>query len=121
MSDVIPIASHPRFKEMRRHPRYELPASIRMALDGVPTILPAINISLGGVLVDAAEHDVSSIKVGSVIDVQVFNSSDMAPPVVRTPALVVRHEPHRVALSWTGKDKNVDIELGQLLQSLKSP
>ena len=117
---VIPISSHPRHKEMRGHPRYALQASILLELRGAPAILPAINISLGGVFVGVGRQDVSGLAVGSVIQVQVFDPRDLATSAVPTPALVVRHEPSGVALSWTGKDRTVESQLDALLQSIAS-
>jgi hypothetical protein len=109
----------PRKKENRRHPRYELFASVEITRGDETLILPARNLSLGGVSLAADGNDLSRFAVGAEVSVDVFDLSDETRPPVRAPAVVLRHERGAVALMWRGEDPRVARDLALLLEVLK--
>jgi hypothetical protein len=106
-------------KNTRRHPRFELFASVELH-DGEETVvLPARNLSLGGVSLAADGHDLTRFHVGSIIDVLIFDAVDESTPPVRAPARVQRHDPDSMALMWNATDPHVAELLASLLRKLQ--
>jgi hypothetical protein len=108
-----------KYKVTRRHPRYELFASVELRQDAETVILPARNLSLGGVNVDADGHDLSRFPDGMIIDVLIFDAQDEATQPVRSPARVLRHEKGAMALMWNATDPHVAEQLAALLTKLQ--
>lgn len=106
-------------KEKRRHPRFELYASVELRGAGETLILPARNLSLGGVSLAADGHDLSSFADGRSFEVMIFDAVDEANPPVRAPAKVIRHDADGMALMWTISDPEMSEKLARLLETLK--
>jgi hypothetical protein len=103
---------------LRRHPRFELLASVELHLGDETLILPARNLSLGGIYLGSDGHDLGAFPVGAALEVLVFDAVDEARPAVRAQAVVVRHEQAGMALRWK-TDGAVIRELEVLLEALK--
>jgi hypothetical protein len=95
-------------------------ASVELKAASETMILPARNISLGGVYLAADGHDLSGIAVGSRIDVQVFDALDEGKQPVRLDARVVRCDERGMALQWLSVDALEASELSKLMDSLKT-
>jgi hypothetical protein len=107
-------------KNTRRHPRYELFASVELQQDGEAVVLPARNLSLGGVSLAADGYDLSRFEHGMVIDVLIFDALDETTAPVRSSARVLRHDPNgSMALMWNATDPVVAGALASLLHKLK--
>ena len=106
-------------KNTRRHPRFELFASVELHRGDETVILPARNLSLGGVSLDADGHDLSRFEVGVVIDVLIFDAVDETTPPVRSPARVLRHDETGLALMWNATDPKVADVLATFLRKLQ--
>ncbi len=111
-------APPPPKKDLRKHPRFELFAAVEVKARGETLILPARNISLGGVYLTADGHDLSGFAVGSQVDLMVFNALDERQEAVRLPGQVVRHDKLGMALMWAYSDPKAASELGALLETL---
>lgn len=94
-------------------------ASVQLTAGGETMILPAGNISLGGVYLAADGHDLGGIAVGARIDVQVFDALDETKQPVRLDAQVVRFDERGMALQWLSVDAVEASELGKLMDSLQ--
>lgn len=103
----------------RRHPRYELLASVELHWGDETLILPARNLSLGGIYLGADGHALDTFAIGSELEVLVFDAVDEARPQVRASAEVVRLDQDGMALKW--KSGKGQAELGELLEGLKPP
>jgi hypothetical protein len=107
-------------KEARRHPRFELFASVELQQNQETVVLPARNLSLGGVSLAADGHDLSHFGDGTVIDVLIFDALDENTEPVRASARILRHDPDgSMALMWNATDPKVAGLLATLLQKLK--
>ena len=113
------MASQTPRRNTRRHPRFELFASVELHQDSETVVLPARNLSLGGVLLAGDGHDLSLFAVGTVIDVLIFDALDEHTPAVRASAKVLRHQGDAMALMWNATDPRVAEQLAGLLQKLK--
>jgi len=109
----------PKPKNTRRHPRLELYASVELHAAEQPLVLPARNISLGGVFLSADGHDLSMVEVGTTLEVMVFDALDEKRSALRIAAEVVRRDDDGVALMWAESDPAMAGELGKLLQRLQ--
>jgi hypothetical protein len=122
---VEPVSARPPSPNKRRHPRFELFASVELHKDGETVILPARNLSLGGVSLEADGNDLGRFAVGTVIDVLIFDAVDETTPPVRAPAKVLRHDRiagkgvGSMALMWNATDPKVSELLAALLHKLK--
>lgn len=94
-------------------------ASVELQAGGETIVLPARNISLGGVFLAADGHDLGNLAPATVLDVLVFDALDESNRPVRLHAEVVRRERDGVALMWTSDDPNAAIELARLLDAMK--
>jgi hypothetical protein len=95
-------------------------ASVELEQHGETVILPASNISLGGVFLAADGHDLTELVVGVELEVQVFDALDERKAPVRLRAEVVRHDTGGVALQWTSTDSECALKLAKLLNTMKA-
>ena len=84
-------------------------------------VLPARNISLGGVYLSADGHDLSALAVGVELEVVVFDALDESRRPVRLVGEVVRLEKNGVALMWADSDPDVARNITLLLRRLQLP
>ena len=94
-------------------------ASVELKAESETMILPARNISLGGVYLGADGHDLNGIALGARLDVQVFDALDESKRPVRLEAQVVRVDDKGMALRWLSIDALEAAELSKLLDTLK--
>ncbi len=94
-------------------------ASVQLTAGSETMLLPAGNISQGGVYLAADGHDLSGMTVGARIDVQVFDALDENRAPVRLTAKVVRFDERGMALQWLAVDAQEAAELAKLMDSLK--
>ena len=94
-------------------------ASVELQADGETIVLPARNISLGGVFLSADGHELGSLALGSILEVMVFDALDESHRPVRLRAEVLRLEDDGVALMWTSDESNAALELARLLETMK--
>ncbi len=94
-------------------------ASVELEQHGETVILPALNISLGGVFLAADGHDLSEFDVGAELDVQVFDALDERKAPVRLRAEVLRRAEDGIALQWTSTDSECALKLAKLLNTMK--
>jgi hypothetical protein len=109
----------PPFSVTRQHERFEMYASVELKAESETMILPARNISLGGVYLGADGHDLNGIALGARLDVQVFDALDESKRPVRLEAQVVRVDDKGMALRWLSIDALEAAELSKLLDTLK--
>jgi hypothetical protein len=96
-------------------------ASVELHADEETLVLPARNISLGGVYLSADGHDLGALEVGMEIEVLVFDALDESRRPVRLVGEVVRLEEHGVALMWADSDPDVARNVARLLHRLQHP
>lgn len=94
-------------------------ASVEVKASSETMLLPALNISLGGVYLAADGHDLTGLALGSRLDVQVFDALDEHKQPVRLDAEVVRFDAQGMALKWLSSDARQAAELQRLLDSLQ--
>ncbi|HEX8953684.1 MAG TPA: PilZ domain-containing protein [Polyangia bacterium] len=109
----------PKPKNQRRHPRFELFASVEVHAGDETLVLPARNISLGGVYLSADGHDLGKLDVGLELELLVFDALDETRQPVRLSGEVVRLDGHGVALMWADSDPEVASNVALLLQRLQ--
>jgi hypothetical protein len=109
----------PKPDNQRRHPRYELLASVELHQGDDTLILPARNLSLGGIYLGSDGNDLSRFTVDDVIEVLVFDATDEERPAVRAAAIVVRHDEQGMALKWMESSETF-FALSQLLEAVKN-
>jgi hypothetical protein len=109
----------PPKKNVRRHQRYELFASVELHKGAETLILPARNISLGGVYLARDGNNLRQFAAGEVVEVMLFDASDESRPPVRATAQIVRHDPNGMALTWNTVDPEVAKKLILLLEQLR--
>jgi hypothetical protein len=106
-------------KNTRAHERYELLASVELRDADETVVLPAKNLSRGGIYIGADGNDLKRFAVGTMIELLVFDATREDRPVVRGRAAVVRHDEGGMGLRWID-DPETDAALVQLLKTLKS-
>jgi len=94
-------------------------ASVELRGDAESVILPARNISLGGVYLTADGHDLSAFPVGDELEVLVFDALNEKKAPVRLQARVVRHDGAGMALMWTSTESEAALQLAKLLNSMR--
>jgi hypothetical protein len=109
----------PPKKDTRAHPRYELLATVELRDADETVVLPARNLSRGGIFLASDGNDLSRFTVGSTIELLVFDGSNEERPVVRGRAAVVRHDGAGIGLRWLDNPQT-DAALQKLLAALKS-
>lgn len=103
----------------RAHQRYELLASVELRDADETAVLPAKNLSRGGIYVGSDGNDLRRFAVGSTLELLVFDGEHEDRPVVRGRAAVVRHDASGMGLRWV-ENPETDAALVRLLQALKS-
>ncbi len=93
-------------------------ASVELHQGEETLILPAKNLSLGGIYVGADGNDLSRFPIGTGMDILVFDVTDETRPAVRGGAEVVRHDEGGMAMRWNESDEIVDA-VRTLLQALR--
>ena len=94
-------------------------ASVELHDGAETTVLPAKNLSLGGIYVASDGNDlVDAFGIGHVVEVLVFNAADENHPAVRGKAKVVRFDAEGMALKWE-PDIGVQKHLAKLLDAIK--
>ena len=73
-------------KDARRFPRFELFASVELAHEDTTLVLPARNISLGGIFLSADGNDLTIFPVGEEVEVMLFDALDEGQTAVRAMA-----------------------------------
>jgi hypothetical protein len=88
--------------------------------DGAETaVLPAKNLSLGGIYVSADGNNlIDAFGIGHVVEVLVFDAGDETRPAVKGKAKVVRFDVEGMALKWE-PELNTQKQLAKLLESIK--
>lgn len=109
--------STPTSSEARRHQRYELLASVEIHRGDETLILPARNVSQGGIYLGSDGNDLSGFGVGHVLELLLFDAADESRAPVRGTAYVVRLDPAGMALSWSD-DPAIAANVDRLLRSL---
>jgi hypothetical protein len=94
-------------------------ASVELQREGETVILPARNISLGGVFLTADRHDLTELEVGMSVEVLVFDALNEKNRPVRLAAQVVRRDETGMALMWTSTDSDAALRLAKLLGSMQ--
>jgi len=111
----------PQPKNTRRHPRFDMFASVELHADDETLVLPARNISLGGVYLGADGHDLSMLELGLELEVLVFDALDETRGPVRLVGEVVRLDGQGVALMWADSDPEIARNVARLLHRLQAP
>ncbi|HEY1587694.1 MAG TPA: PilZ domain-containing protein [Polyangia bacterium] len=109
----------PQPKNARRHPRFEMYASVELHAAEETLVLPARNMSLGGVYLSADGHDLTILEMGMELEVLVFDALDEKRRPVRLFGEVVRLDGEGVALMWTDSDPEVARNVARLLHRLQ--
>ena len=94
-------------------------ASVELHAGGDTLVLPARNISLGGIYLAADGHDLEHLAVGAKLEVLVFDALDETRRPVRLEGEVVRLDGEGVALMWSDSDADAALELSRLLDRLQ--
>jgi PilZ domain len=105
-------------KEARQHPRFELFASVELHRAQETLVLPARNISLGGLYLAADGNDLSSLAVGEVVQIMLFDVADEGQPTVRADATIIRKDKEGLGLTWASTDPVIARKLATLLERL---
>jgi hypothetical protein len=106
-------------KSTRRHPRYTLFASVELKKANETLVLAARNISLGGVLLEADDHEIERFPLGGVVDIHLCDAFDPESPAWHAQAQVIRHEHDAMALMWVGDDPDTLHQLDGILRRMK--
>jgi hypothetical protein len=88
--------------DKRRHARYPVHAFVRMQSDSASDalIFPAIDLSLGGILLQVNVGAVFKFRVGVLYQLTLFDPRDQSLAPLKLEARVVRHDPRGVAFEW---------------------
>ena len=81
-------------------------------------ILPARNLSLGGIFLGHDGHDLARLEIGSQVELLVFDATNEEAPPVRARAQVVRHDEGGLGLEWK-RDAETSKQVKALLKSAK--
>jgi hypothetical protein len=109
----------PQPKNTRRHPRFEMYASVELHAANETIVLPARNISLGGVYLSSDGHDLAEFEIGMELEVLVFDALDEKRKPVRVVGEIVRHDGEGLALMWADSDPDIAIRVAKLLDQLQ--
>ena len=94
-------------------------ASVELHAANETIVLPARNISLGGVYLSADGHDLEHFEVGMELEVLVFDALDEQRKPAQLVGEIVRHDGDGLALMWADSDPDVAIRVVQLLDQLQ--
>lgn len=109
----------PKPKNTRRHPRFEIFASVELHAAKETVVLPLRNISLGGAYLSADGHDLAAFDVGMEIEVLVFDVLNEQRKPVTLVGEIVRHDGEGLALMWADSDPDIALRLVQLLDQIQ--
>lgn len=118
----------PPGRDRRRHTRYDIFAQIQLRRGADVSVLPVLNISAGGVLVELAEGEHPAVRPGETVDV-FLDTGDLeqdSSESFETAAEVVRVDlggPGRrptIALMWTSDDPAMVEVLGRILTRMRA-
>lgn len=115
MSDLRTPPPPPK-PNARKHQRYELLASVELHHGSETLVLPARNLSLGGIFLGSDGHDLATLPIGHQVELLVFNAADEEAPAVRALAEVVRHDEAGVGLKWR-EDRETSKQIASLLHA----
>ena len=104
--------------DLRRYPRFELLAQVELHRGDETLILPARNLSLGGILLGSDGNDLSHFEIGGSVDLQLFDARDETQPPLRALARVVRRAVDSLALSFVESDE-VKRRLRELIATIQ--
>jgi hypothetical protein len=94
-------------------------ASVELHGGAETAVLPAKNLSLGGMYVSADGNDLTdSFRVGKVVEVLVFDAGDENRPAAKGKAKVVRFDTEGMALKWE-PDLNTQKQIAKLLDAIR--
>jgi hypothetical protein len=82
-------------------------------------VLPARNISLGGIYLGSDGHDLTVFEEGSELEVLVFDALNERAKPLRLIGAVVRHDDDGMALMWAESDSDAAMRLAKLLSSMQ--
>jgi hypothetical protein len=94
-------------------------ASVEVHAASETMLLPARNISLGGVYLTSDGHDLSMLELGMELEVVVFDALNERRKPVRLVGEIVRHDGDGLALMWADSDPDVALALAKLLDRLQ--
>ena len=94
-------------------------ASVELHAAEETMLLPARNISLGGVYLTSDGHDLAMFEVGMEVEVVVFDALNESRKSVRLVGEIVRHDGDGLALMWADSDPDVALSLAKLLNRLQ--
>lgn len=94
-------------------------ASVELQAESETLLLPARNISLGGVYLDADGHDLAAFEIGAEVEVLVLDALDDSREPVRLVAEIVRHDGGGLALMWAESEAGAVRALAALLDRLQ--
>jgi hypothetical protein len=103
----------------RRYPRFEMYASVELHAAEETMLLPARNISLGGVYLRSDGHDLGMFDIGMEVEVVVFDALDEKRKPVRLVGEIVRVDDDGLALMWADSDPEIALSLAKLLNQLQ--
>ena len=102
----------------RQYPRFDLSVSVEVRHGHTTLVLPARNISLGGIYLAADGKRLNRLRVGETVEVTVFDLLDEAKHMIRTTARVVRNEGQGIGLSWSTTDPVLSAQVTSILDRL---
>lgn len=94
-------------------------ASVELHAAEETLVLPARNISLGGLYLSADGHDLGALELGMEIEVLIFDALDERRRPMQLVGEVVRVDEHGVALMWADSDPEVARKVARLLHRLQ--
>jgi hypothetical protein len=94
-------------------------ASVELHAEAETVLLPARNISLGGVYLTSDGHDLGSFTVGMEVEVLVLDALDDTSEPVRLVGEIVRHDGDGLALMWAESAPDAALALAELLNRLQ--
>src|SRR6476659_393348 len=116
MSELRTPPPPPKPGQKRKHERYELMASVELVSGSETLVLAARNVSMGGIFVACDGNDLTGLKIGSEVELMVFDAQADDSAAVRATAEVVRRDGTGVGLRWKD-DKQMASQLAALLSS----
>jgi hypothetical protein len=111
--------------ERRRADRLDLFAQVELHRGGEVTVLPAINISSGGLLVGVEHGELADLRVGDLVHIFLSSDDSGEPIEIAMDATVVRADfdagkRSRLAMMWTSTNAKATAQLARLLADLTS-
>ncbi|MCU1282300.1 MAG: hypothetical protein JWM53_5846, partial [bacterium] len=94
-------------------------ASVELHAEDETILLPARNISLGGVYLASDGHDLRMFEIGMEVEVVVFDALDESRKPVTLVGEIVRHDGDGLALMWADSDPEIALSLANLLDRLQ--